>query len=106
MASDSPTPLIALPACVREIGIHPFHVVGEKYITAVRDGAGGFPRCFRRWPMPAIRPTPASRRKFWRASTACCLPAARPMSNRISTAAGRAPRAPTMMRSATPPPCR
>ncbi len=43
MASDSPTPLIALSACVREIGIHPFHVVGEKYITAVRDGAGGFP---------------------------------------------------------------
>ena len=28
---------------MREIGIHPFHVVGEKYITAVRHGAGGFP---------------------------------------------------------------
>jgi putative glutamine amidotransferase len=35
--------LIGLPACVRQIGIHPFHVVGEKYITAVVDGAGGFP---------------------------------------------------------------
>ena len=34
-------PLIALSACVREVGIHPFHVVGEKYITAVRDGAQG-----------------------------------------------------------------
>ena len=43
MAGETPTPLIALSACVREIGIHPFHVVGEKYITAVRDGAGGFP---------------------------------------------------------------
>ncbi len=39
----STAPLIALSACVREIGIHPFHVVGEKYLTAVRDGAGGFP---------------------------------------------------------------
>ncbi len=43
MADATSTPLIALSACVREIGIHPFHVVGEKYITAVRDGAGGFP---------------------------------------------------------------
>ena len=43
MAREPPTPLIALSACVREIGIHPFHVVGEKYITAVRAGAGGFP---------------------------------------------------------------
>lgn len=43
MTDATPKPLIALSACVREIGIHPFHVVGEKYITAVRDGAGGFP---------------------------------------------------------------
>ncbi len=43
MADATLTPLIALSACVREIGIHPFHVVGEKYIAAVRDGAGGFP---------------------------------------------------------------
>jgi len=43
MTGEVPTPLIALSACVREIGIHPFHVVGEKYITAVQDGAGGFP---------------------------------------------------------------
>ncbi|MDP6473322.1 MAG: gamma-glutamyl-gamma-aminobutyrate hydrolase family protein [Alphaproteobacteria bacterium] len=43
MASQNRKPLIALSACVREIGIHPFHVVGEKYITAVRDGSGGFP---------------------------------------------------------------
>lgn len=41
IAEDSPKPLIALSACVREIGIHPFHVVGEKYLSAVNDGAGG-----------------------------------------------------------------
>ncbi len=42
MAAQEPAkPLIALSACVREIGIHPFHVVGEKYITAINDGAGG-----------------------------------------------------------------
>ncbi len=43
MTDETPTALIALSACVREIGIHPSHVVGEKYVTAVRDGAGGFP---------------------------------------------------------------
>ncbi len=36
-------PLIGLPSCVRDIGIHPFHVVGDKYIRAVADGAGGLP---------------------------------------------------------------
>ena len=36
-------PLIGLPACVREIGIHPFHVVGDKYMRAVVDAAGGLP---------------------------------------------------------------
>ncbi len=43
MANSVTAPLIALSACVREIDIHPFHVVGEKYLTAVRDGADGFP---------------------------------------------------------------
>ena len=38
-----PAPLIGLPACVREIGIHPFHVVGDKYMRAVAEAAGGFP---------------------------------------------------------------
>ena len=36
-------PLIGIPACVREIGIHPFHAVGEKYINAIAHGAGGLP---------------------------------------------------------------
>jgi len=43
MASRMTAPLIALSACVREIGIHPYHVVGEKYLTAVRDAACGVP---------------------------------------------------------------
>ena len=43
MPKNSDKPLIALTACVREIGIHPFHVVGEKYITAVIEAAHGIP---------------------------------------------------------------
>ncbi len=37
------SPLIGIPACVREQDGHPFHLVGEKYITAVGLGAGGLP---------------------------------------------------------------
>jgi putative glutamine amidotransferase len=36
-------PLIGIPACRREIGAHVFHIVGEKYIAAVEDGAGATP---------------------------------------------------------------
>lgn len=36
-------PLIAVPADRRIIGLHPFHLVGEKYIRAVIDGAGAVP---------------------------------------------------------------
>ena len=36
-------PLIGLPACARQIGIHPFHVVGDKYMRAVAEAAGGLP---------------------------------------------------------------
>ncbi len=36
-------PLIGVPACRRELPPHYFHVVGEKYITAVADAAGGLP---------------------------------------------------------------
>ncbi|HXH04169.1 MAG TPA: gamma-glutamyl-gamma-aminobutyrate hydrolase family protein [Candidatus Competibacteraceae bacterium] len=36
-------PLIAIPACRKMLGHHPFHVVGEKYLTAVADLAGGLP---------------------------------------------------------------
>jgi putative glutamine amidotransferase len=36
-------PLVGIPCDHRMIGAHPFHAVGEKYIVAVRDGAGGLP---------------------------------------------------------------
>jgi putative glutamine amidotransferase len=36
-------PVIGLPADRRMIGHHPFHAVGEKYLVAVADAAGGIP---------------------------------------------------------------
>jgi len=36
-------PLIGIPADRRILGPHPFHCVGEKYITAVAAAAGGVP---------------------------------------------------------------
>lgn len=42
-------PTIGVTACRREIDPHPFHIVGEKYLTAIVDGAGGFPL-----PIPAL----------------------------------------------------
>jgi putative glutamine amidotransferase len=43
MALDRTAPLIGLPADVKLVNEHPFHAVGEKYITAVSDAAGGLP---------------------------------------------------------------
>ena len=43
MKFDSKSPLIGIPVCVREQEGHPFHSVGEKYITGVGLGAGGLP---------------------------------------------------------------
>ncbi|MDH3439960.1 MAG: gamma-glutamyl-gamma-aminobutyrate hydrolase family protein [Gammaproteobacteria bacterium] len=36
-------PLIGVPADRRIVEPHPFHMAGEKYVAAVRDGAGGLP---------------------------------------------------------------
>jgi putative glutamine amidotransferase len=36
-------PLIGIPADRRVLGLHPFHVVGDKYARAVLDGARGLP---------------------------------------------------------------
>jgi putative glutamine amidotransferase len=36
-------PLIGIPADRRMLGAHPFHAVGEKYISAVLDAAGALP---------------------------------------------------------------
>ncbi len=43
MTSESRRPLVGIPACRRQLDPHPFHVVGEKYVNAVVDGAGGLP---------------------------------------------------------------
>src|ERR1700743_884222 len=37
------TPIVGIPCDHRMVGKHPFHMVGEKYITAVRDGSGAVP---------------------------------------------------------------
>lgn len=36
-------PLIGVSACHRQLGLHPFHIVGDKYLRAVAIGAGGLP---------------------------------------------------------------
>jgi len=36
-------PLIGVISDRRQLGHHPFHIVGEKYLAAVADGAGGYP---------------------------------------------------------------
>lgn len=36
-------PLIGIPACQRQMGAHPFHIAGDKYIRAVSQGANGLP---------------------------------------------------------------
>ena len=36
-------PLIGIPACRRALGAHMFHIVGEKYVAAVEEGADATP---------------------------------------------------------------
>lgn len=36
-------PLIGISCCTDQLGLHPFHIVGEKYILGVVDGAEGLP---------------------------------------------------------------
>lgn len=43
MPLDSTSPLIGVPACVKEIDHLPFHTAGDKYVRAVAEGAGGMP---------------------------------------------------------------
>jgi putative glutamine amidotransferase len=40
---SSRTPIVGIPCDHRMVGKHAFHMVGEKYIAAVRDGAGAIP---------------------------------------------------------------
>ncbi|WP_418357371.1 MULTISPECIES: gamma-glutamyl-gamma-aminobutyrate hydrolase family protein [Shewanella] len=41
--SQSSPPLIGVIACNQQIGLHPFNIVGEKYLLSVVNGAKGFP---------------------------------------------------------------
>jgi putative glutamine amidotransferase len=46
MASSIPSrkpPIVGIPCDRRMFGLHPFHMAGEKYIAAVRGGAGVLP---------------------------------------------------------------
>jgi putative glutamine amidotransferase len=43
MHLDRTSPLIGVPACVKGIDGMPFHAVGDKYIAAVAEAAGGLP---------------------------------------------------------------
>jgi len=36
-------PIVLIPCDVKQVGIHPFHAVGEKYINAVAHGADAWP---------------------------------------------------------------
>lgn len=36
-------PLVAVSACTKQLGPHPFHIVGDKYVRAVVQGAGALP---------------------------------------------------------------
>lgn len=44
-------PLIGIPADRRNLGPHPFHAVGEKYILAITEAAHGLP-----WLIPVLDP--------------------------------------------------
>ena len=43
MSGTKRKPLIGVSACRKQIDPHPFHIVGEKYIKGVVDGAHGVP---------------------------------------------------------------
>ena len=43
MSGNRKLPLVGIPCDMREIGIHPFHAAGEKYINAVAHGAHVMP---------------------------------------------------------------
>ena len=36
-------PIIGVTACTKQVGLHPNHIVGDKYVRAVVVGAGGLP---------------------------------------------------------------
>jgi putative glutamine amidotransferase len=51
MQLPNDAPIVAVPMCVKHIGGQDFHTVGEKYLTAIIEGAGAYPLSF-----PALGP--------------------------------------------------
>ncbi|MEE9300701.1 MAG: gamma-glutamyl-gamma-aminobutyrate hydrolase family protein [Alphaproteobacteria bacterium] len=43
MTQSPPLPVIGLVSCVREVGIHPFHIVGEKYVFVIARACQAMP---------------------------------------------------------------
>lgn len=43
MKTSTRKPVVLIPADVKQIGQHPFHIVGQKYILAVAEAAGAMP---------------------------------------------------------------
>ena len=43
MPTDAPLPLVAVPACMKEVGGQPFHAVGDKYVRALAVASGVLP---------------------------------------------------------------
>lgn len=43
MKTSKRKPIVLIPADVKQIGEHPFHAVGQKYIMAVAESAGALP---------------------------------------------------------------
>jgi putative glutamine amidotransferase len=39
----SPLPVVGVPCCATTLSGHPFHIVGDKYLRAVSEGAGALP---------------------------------------------------------------
>ncbi len=76
-------PVVGFPCDRRLLGKHPFHLVGEKYITAIREGSGALPSSIRPW----------WSRSCFTISTAFCSPVRRPMSRQDTTADLRRERA-------------
>ena len=43
MTQSPPLPVIGLVSCAREVGIHPFHIVGEKYVFVIARACQAMP---------------------------------------------------------------
>jgi putative glutamine amidotransferase len=46
MQLPADAPIIGVPMCIKHLDNHNFHTVGEKYLTAIIEAAGGYPLSF------------------------------------------------------------